>query len=104
MADVGKPSSFQRNQNKGSLTSKGEVIQPPSINELKNAMYASCASHTQGKTFDQNELLALGTIPNQDINILHQCTSGLTNEGLFKLMRKDGRVCWKVVKKETAAR
>ncbi|KAI4263069.1 MAG: hypothetical protein L6R42_001763, partial [Xanthoria sp. 1 TBL-2021] len=49
-----------------------------------------------------HDLLDLGIIPNKDIKLLLQCTQELTGEGLFKLLTRDGRACWRVVKKEDA--
>ena len=72
--------------------------------ELYNALYASCASQIENKVFSQQQLLSLNIIPNNDVNQLLACTQRLTSNGLFKLMMKDGRPCWKVVKKEDAAR
>ena len=103
MADVSQSSKGQKRK-RGSTTPKDEAISPSSTEELKNAMYATCASLPENKTYDQNELLDLGTVPNRDVRLLQQCTSQLTNEGLFKLMTKNGRVCWRVVKKANAAR
>lgn len=72
--------------------------------DLKNALYAHCASLATEKVFNQQDLISLKIIPNDDVNQLLSCTRQLTKDGLFKLMIKDGRPCWKVVKKEDAAK
>ncbi|KAL8984223.1 MAG: hypothetical protein Q9205_001753 [Flavoplaca limonia] len=70
--------------------------------EIKNALYARCASLPTETIFSQHDLLDLGIIPNKDIKLLLQSTQELTGEGLFKLLTRDGRACWRVVKKEDA--
>lgn len=75
-----------------------------SARELKNALYARCASQPEGKVFGQDELLSFGIIPDNDIQKLLVYTRQLTKDGLFKLMTKDGKVCWRVVKKDDAAK
>lgn len=79
-------------------------ITAASTNETKNALYARCANLGAEKVYTQRDLLAFKIIPNDDLNQLLSCTRQLTKEGLFKLMTKDGRACWKVVKKEDAAK
>ncbi|KAI4227771.1 MAG: hypothetical protein L6R40_008182 [Gallowayella cf. fulva] len=70
--------------------------------EIKNALYARCASVPTETIFSQHDLLGLGIIPDRDIKLLLQCTQELTSEGLFKLLHRDGRACWRVVKREDA--
>ena len=79
-------------------------ITAASPNEIKNALYARCANLGADKVYTQRDLLAFQIIPNDDLNELHSCTRQLMKEGLFKLMKQDGRTCWKVVKKEDAAK
>ncbi|KAI4145203.1 MAG: hypothetical protein L6R39_003900 [Caloplaca ligustica] len=74
----------------------------PSPQEIKNALYARCASQPAETIFSQDDLLQLGIIPNNDLTILHQSTKKLTQEGLFKLLSRDNRAVWRVVKKEDA--
>ena len=81
-----------------------ESIPGSSSEELYNALYASCASQAANKVFNQQDLLALNIIPDNDLKQLLLCTQLLTKNGLFKVMTKDGRPCWKVIKKEDAAR
>ena len=81
-----------------------EGIAQASRKELKNALYARCASRGVDLVFDQNDLLALGIIPNEDLAVLQACTSQLTKEGLLQVLKKDSGVCWKVVRKEDAAK
>ncbi|KAL8822997.1 MAG: hypothetical protein Q9191_006278 [Dirinaria sp. TL-2023a] len=80
------------------------AVAEASPKELQNALYASCASQPADKIFDQHDLLALGVIPRDDLGLLLSCTRQLTKEGLLKVMTKDGVACWRVVKKEDAAK
>ena len=80
------------------------VVAEASLKELQNALYASCASQPAEKIFDQHDLLALGVIPKDDLGLLLSCTRQLTKEGLLKVMTKNGAACWRVVKKEDAAK
>ena len=77
---------------------------PASPKELYNALYASCASQPEGKTFSQEELFALNVIPGNDLGQLMKCLSKLSEDKLFKLHTKDGKPVWKVVKRENAAK
>ena len=72
--------------------------------ELKNALYARCANLPADRVFNQQDLFSLEVIPDNDLQLLLICTQQLTKEGLFKLMTKDGRACWRVVKKDDAAK
>lgn len=82
----------------------GRAVSKASQKELQNALYARCANLSADRTFDQNELLELQVIPNDDLRLLQTCLGHLTKEGLFKLMKKNDAACWKVVKREDAAR
>ncbi|MCJ1251321.1 34-kDa subunit of RNA polymerase III (C) [Trapelia coarctata] len=77
---------------------------PSSPQELYNALYASCARQPEDKVFNQHDLLALGVIPNNNLNELMNCVNKLSQNKLFKTLLKDGIPCWKVVKKEEAAK
>ena len=81
-----------------------EGLAPASPAELGKALYARCANQSADKTFGPEELLALGVIPNNDLALLNTCTHKLTKEGLLKVLRKGDTVCWKVVKREDAAK
>ncbi|KAL8698722.1 MAG: hypothetical protein Q9224_001722 [Gallowayella concinna] len=70
--------------------------------EIKNALYARCASLPSETIFSQHDLLDLDLVPNRDIKLLLQCTQELTSDGLFKLLHREGRACWRVVKLEEA--
>ncbi|KAL8942833.1 MAG: hypothetical protein Q9216_001448 [Gyalolechia sp. 2 TL-2023] len=70
--------------------------------EIKTALYARCASFPSETIFSQDDLLELAIIPNNALDLLLQCTKKLTQEGLFKLLSRDGRAVWRVVKKEDA--
>ncbi len=72
--------------------------------ELKNALYARCAREDDGKVFFQADLLSYNIIPDNNIEKLLLYTQQLLNEGLFKLMTKDGRTCWRVVRRDDAAK
>ena len=80
------------------------VVAEPSPKELQNALYARCASQPADKIFDQHDLLALGVIPKDDLGRLLVCTKQLSKDGLLKVMTRDGVACWRVVKREDAAR
>jgi len=80
------------------------AVAPSSPKELCNALYASCASQSMDKEYNQQDLLALNVIPNGDMSQLQDCLQRLAQDGLLKTMTKDGALCWKVVKKEDAAR
>lgn len=81
-----------------------EVITANDQKGMKNALYARCASLPVERVFTQHDLISFKIIPDDDVNQLLSCTRQLTIEGLFKLMVKEGRPCWKVVKKEDAAK
>ncbi|KAL9600815.1 MAG: hypothetical protein Q9219_002953 [cf. Caloplaca sp. 3 TL-2023] len=70
--------------------------------EIKTALYARCASLPSETIFSQDDLLDLAIIPDNNLDLLLQCTKKLTQEGLFKLFSRDGRAVWRVVKKEDA--
>ena len=72
--------------------------------ELKMALYARCASLDDGRVFDQEELLAFNIIPDNNVQQLLIHTQQLAKDGLFKVMSKDNKICWKVVKKADAAK
>jgi hypothetical protein len=74
--------------------------------ELKLALYARCAQQPPGTQFDQRDLLALNVIPKggDQGQLLFECMQKLTNEGLFKLFTKDGRVIWQITRKSDAAK
>ena len=80
------------------------AVPEPSPKEIQNALYARCASQPADKIFDQHYLLALGVIPNDDLGRLLLCTKQLSKDGLFKVMTRGGVACWRVVKREEAAR
>ncbi|KAL8766137.1 MAG: hypothetical protein Q9209_006977 [Squamulea sp. 1 TL-2023] len=82
-------------------------VEPPdfesvSSHEIKHTLYARCASLPTETIFSQHDLLDLGIIPNRDIKLLLRCTQDLTGDGLFRLLTRDGRACWRVVKQEDA--
>ena len=72
--------------------------------ELKNLLYARCASEEDGKVFFQDDLLSYDIVPNNDLEKLLSYTQQLLADGLFKLMQKDGKTCWRVVKRDDAAK
>lgn len=76
----------------------------PSTKELKHALYARCATQPADRVFAQQDLLAFDVIPDGDLKQLQACTTQLSKEGLLKMMTKDGKLCWKLVKKEDAAK
>jgi len=72
--------------------------------ELKMALYTRCASLEHDLVFNQDELLAFNIIPDNNLDQLLVYTKQLAKDGLFKVMQKDGRICWKVVNKSDAAK
>lgn len=72
--------------------------------ELRMALYAQCASLEEGRVFTQEDLLAFNIVPGNDVEQLNKLTNHLITDALFKLMTKDGKVCWKVVKKADAVK
>lgn len=92
------------------LMKDGDAAEPSpkdgvsSPKELKNALYARCASEDDGKVFFQNDLLSYNIIPENNVEKLLVYTQQLLKEGLFKLMTKDGKTCWRVVKRDDAAK
>ena len=72
--------------------------------ELKNALYARCANSGPDAVFTQQDLLALGIIANEDLTILTTCINQLMKEGLLRVLKKDSSLCWKVIRKEDAAK
>ena len=72
--------------------------------ELRNALYARCASLEEGHVFDQDDLLTFGIIPENSLEQLLVYTRQLAKDGLFKLMTKDNKACWKVVKRADAVK
>lgn len=72
--------------------------------ELRNVLYARCATFPEDHVFDQNELLSFKILPENTVEQLAVHTKHLTKEGLFKLMSRDGKACWKVVKRADAAK
>lgn len=83
------------------------MIEPSGVSspkELRNALYARCASFEEGHVFDQDELFAFGIIPESSIEKLLVYTKQLAKDGLFKVMTKDGKACWKVVKRADAVK
>ena len=72
--------------------------------ELKMALYARCASLEEGRVFSQDDLLSFNIIPDNNVQQLLIHTKQLAKDGLFKVMSKDNKICWKVVKKADAAK
>ena len=70
--------------------------------ELRNALYARCASFEEGHIFTQDELFTFEIIPDNSVEQLLAFTKQLAKDGLFKLMTKDGKACWRVVKRADA--
>lgn len=83
------------------MTEPSDVSSPK---ELRNALYARCASFEVGHVFNQDELFAFKIIPDNSVEQLLAYTKQLAKDGLFKLMTKDGKACWKVVKRADAVK
>lgn len=82
----------------------GEASGISSPKELRNALYARCASQEEDKDFSQEDLLSFKIIPEDDLEKLLVCTKELTVGGLFKLRTVNGKTCWRVIKKDDAAK
>ena len=80
----------------------GEPRGVSSDKELRNALYAKCADFEEENVFTQDELIAFDIIPDNSIEKLQEITKQLANDGLFKVMKKDSKPCWKVVKRADA--
>jgi DNA-directed RNA polymerase III subunit RPC6 len=79
---------------------------PPTLKELCNALYSSCSLHDSDKLFFQEDLLGLNIIPKGDdeLQTLTKCIEKLLAQKLFKTHSKNSQVCWKVTKREDAAK
>jgi hypothetical protein len=56
------------------------------------------------KIWTQADLLALGVIPGDDVALLNDCINQLLGEYVFKQMKRDQTVCWRVISREDAAK
>ena len=74
------------------------------IDALSNALYASCATRPIDTLFFQKDLEALKIVPKEQIETLLKCTQHLTKKGLFKVLQQDGKLCWRLVKREDASK
>ena len=72
--------------------------------ELRSALYAKCASFEEGHVFTQDDIFAFQIIPDNSVEKLLAYTRQLAKDGLFRLMSKDGKACWKVVKRADAVK
>ena len=72
--------------------------------ELQKAIYAQCASYDENHVFDQEELLGFNIIPQNDVQHLATIMRQLAKDSLVKVMTKDGKACWKVIKKADTAK
>ena len=83
------------------ITEKSGASSPK---ELRNVLYARCATFPEGHVFDQIELLSFNILPENTVEQLVVHTNQLAKEGLFKVMARDNKACWKVVKRADAAK
>jgi DNA-directed RNA polymerase III subunit RPC6 len=72
--------------------------------DVRSAIYAACAAQNPEKFWFQEDFMNLGLVPNNDPSQLASHLNTLSGQGLVKNYQKDGRPCWKVVKKEDAER
>lgn len=72
--------------------------------ELKMALYARCANLPEDSIFGQDQLLSFNIIPDNNLEQLLTHTKRLAKDGLFKVMQREGKICWRVVKKADAAK
>lgn len=72
--------------------------------ELASKLYDECsAKFSPDHLFYQQDLLALGIIPKDDLALLLQCTQWLVDQKLFRLLQgKNDRLSWKLISREDA--
>lgn len=110
LEDAGEARQSKKPEDEDAVMKDTDATEPSlkdgvsSPKELKNALYARCASENDGKVFFQSDLLSYNIIPGNDVEKLLAYTQQLLKEGLFKLMSKDGKICWRVVKRDDAAK
>lgn len=76
----------------------------PQVIALKTALYDTCAEESNGAVFRQHDLLDMGVIPGNDINMLLKVMQRLCNENLFKMATDGDGLLWKLQKVEDAER
>ena len=86
------------------MAAKGPRGTEADIEYYSTALHVACQGQGSGKLFTQDEMISLGVIPDGSLELLTECLNALGNEGLLKLMVKDGKPCWKTVSKEDAAK
>lgn len=69
-------------------------LQGNGLLELKTKLYDRCATEDHDTVFRQEDLLAMGIIPDDDVRLLLQITQRLCDEKLFKIVREGTIVCW----------
>jgi DNA-directed RNA polymerase III subunit RPC6 len=75
------------------------------IRKLSTELHAKAQAQDDGvKVYTQEDLMALGVIPDNELTLLMSCINVLSSEGLVKVMSKDNRPCFKIQSKQDAAR
>ncbi|KAL1984843.1 hypothetical protein VTN96DRAFT_8598 [Rasamsonia emersonii] len=73
---------------------------------LASELYEKCRSkYSEDHLIYQQDLLSLGVIPNNDLNLLLECTQSLVDQKLFRTHQdKDDRLAWKLISQKDAER
>lgn len=74
------------------------------IQNVSAALHAECLAHGRDQIFMQDDLLALGAVPQNNVLLLAECINYLSQQALFRPMSKDGKACWKVLSNEDGAK
>lgn len=73
---------------------------------LASELYEKCRSKfSEDHLIYQQDLLSLRVIPNNDLNLLLECTQSLVDQKLFRTHQdKDDRLAWKLISQKDAER
>lgn len=74
------------------------------VTDLKEKLYECCKEEDPGVAFRQEDLLAMGIIPNNDLMLLVQVAQRLCDEKLFKLVREGTAAGWICRSRDDAAK
>jgi DNA-directed RNA polymerase III subunit RPC6 len=77
-----------------------------SFQDIASELYGQCRhKFSPSHLFYQHDLLGLGVIPNNSVELLLQCTQSLVDRSLFRVHEdKDNRIAWKLISQEDAER
>ena len=85
-------------------SSKQPVPKEKGLTSVEEELYRLCSAFPPEKLFSQQDLAALNLLPENDTAGLQSCTQHIVQKGLFRIMIKDGKIHWRVVTREEAAR